>query len=174
MTIAKYALLAVALMLAPIATAVTTSSEAEARCKNCRNAKVVKRTRRTVRRVRRPVRTVVKRTKEFRIKRVRYKRTTRIVTHIIPTYQIRKVKTVFVQKIVSRDNRRVRVGKGRRRTVRRVRGGRGIRESYVVQRGDSLSVIAQRSGLSVAQLKRRNGITNPRNIIKPGQRLIIR
>ncbi len=43
---------------------------------------------------------------------------------------------------------------------------------YVVQRGDSLSMIAKRYSVSPSDLARSNGITNP-NIIYVGQRLVI-
>ncbi|MGI9477774.1 MAG: peptidoglycan DD-metalloendopeptidase family protein [Hyphomicrobiaceae bacterium] len=42
--------------------------------------------------------------------------------------------------------------------------------TYVVRRGDSLYAIARQTGVSVARLKRLNGITNVRNI-RPGVRL---
>jgi peptidoglycan endopeptidase LytE len=43
---------------------------------------------------------------------------------------------------------------------------------YVVQRGDNLSLIAQRFGVPVKALVRANDITNP-NLIHPGRRLVI-
>jgi LysM repeat protein len=46
------------------------------------------------------------------------------------------------------------------------------RVTYVVKRGDQLSVIAKRFGVSLAALERANGITNP-NSIQPGQVLVI-
>lgn len=45
-------------------------------------------------------------------------------------------------------------------------------EVYVVRRGDSLSSIARRSGLTEQELMARNGITN-RNLIRVGQKLSI-
>jgi LysM repeat protein len=44
--------------------------------------------------------------------------------------------------------------------------------TYIVQRGDTLSAIAYRHGVSVTDLVRANGIVNP-NRIYPGQRLLI-
>lgn len=44
--------------------------------------------------------------------------------------------------------------------------------SYVVESGDTLSVIAERFGVSVAALSEANGITDV-NTIRPGQELII-
>jgi LysM repeat protein len=46
------------------------------------------------------------------------------------------------------------------------------RVTYTVKRGDQLSVIAKRFGVSLAALARANGITNP-NSIQPGQVLVI-
>lgn len=43
---------------------------------------------------------------------------------------------------------------------------------HVVQRGESLSAIAQRYQVSLSELARKNGITNP-NVIYVGQRLVI-
>ena len=43
---------------------------------------------------------------------------------------------------------------------------------YVVKRGDSLTKIADRFGMSVEELKRLNGLTS--NLIRPGQRLRVR
>ncbi|MGH1488851.1 MAG: LysM peptidoglycan-binding domain-containing protein [Acidimicrobiales bacterium] len=44
--------------------------------------------------------------------------------------------------------------------------------SYVVEPGDTLSVIAEQFGVTVAALSEANGITDV-NTIKPGQELII-
>jgi LysM repeat protein len=44
--------------------------------------------------------------------------------------------------------------------------------TYIVQRGDTLSAIAYRHGVSVTDLVRANGIANP-NRIYPGQRLLV-
>jgi LysM repeat protein len=44
--------------------------------------------------------------------------------------------------------------------------------SYVVEPGDTLSVIAARFGVSVDALSQANGITDP-NSIRPGQELVI-
>ena len=46
------------------------------------------------------------------------------------------------------------------------------RVTYVVKRGDELSLIAKRFGVSTSALARANGITNP-NSIQPGQVLVI-
>jgi LysM repeat protein len=46
------------------------------------------------------------------------------------------------------------------------------RVTYVVKRGDRLSVIAKRFGVTTTALARANGITNPDNI-QPGQVLVI-
>ncbi|MFW8564597.1 peptidoglycan DD-metalloendopeptidase family protein [Orrella sp. 11846] len=43
-------------------------------------------------------------------------------------------------------------------------------ESYTVRSGDTLSSISRRTGVSVAELQRLNGISNP-SMIRPGQRL---
>lgn len=51
---------------------------------------------------------------------------------------------------------------------------RKAHKSYVVKRGDSLSLIAQRHGVSVSDLKRWNRSVKKREYIYPGQRLIIR
>lgn len=48
----------------------------------------------------------------------------------------------------------------------------GGQQVYVVQRGDTLSQIAERFGVSTADLARANGITNPRLIVA-GQQLVI-
>lgn len=48
----------------------------------------------------------------------------------------------------------------------------GGRQVYVVQRGDTLSQIAERFGVSTTDLAQANGITNPR-LIYAGQQLII-
>lgn len=45
-------------------------------------------------------------------------------------------------------------------------------QTYTVKRGDTLSQIAQRYGVSTADLARANGITNPR-LIYAGQQLVI-
>lgn len=45
-------------------------------------------------------------------------------------------------------------------------------DSYVVRRGDSLYAISRRTGVSVAELKRLNGITNVR-ALRPGMRLTL-
>lgn len=44
--------------------------------------------------------------------------------------------------------------------------------SYVIEPGDTLSVIAERFGVSVDALSQANGITDP-NSIRPGQQLVI-
>lgn len=44
--------------------------------------------------------------------------------------------------------------------------------TYVIKKGDSLSAIAHRHGLSVAQVATLNGIKNP-NLIRVGQRLLL-
>lgn len=49
-------------------------------------------------------------------------------------------------------------------------GGGQVRGSYTVERGDTLSGIAERFGTDVATLARSNGISNP-DLIYPGQRL---
>lgn len=54
-----------------------------------------------------------------------------------------------------------------RRPVAAPEGG-----SYVVRRGDSLYAISRRTGVSVAELKRLNGITNVR-ALRPGMRLTL-
>ncbi|MDG1325311.1 MAG: LysM peptidoglycan-binding domain-containing protein, partial [Opitutales bacterium] len=43
---------------------------------------------------------------------------------------------------------------------------------YVVRKGDSLSIIASRFGVSLSALSSRNGIASP-NLIKVGQKIII-
>ena len=48
----------------------------------------------------------------------------------------------------------------------------GGQQTYVVKRGDTLSQIAERFGVSAADLARANGITNPR-LIYAGQQLVI-
>lgn len=48
----------------------------------------------------------------------------------------------------------------------------GGQQTYVVQRGDTLSQIAERFGVSTTDLARANGITNPR-LIYAGQQLVI-
>ncbi|MBW1997896.1 MAG: LysM peptidoglycan-binding domain-containing protein [Deltaproteobacteria bacterium] len=51
---------------------------------------------------------------------------------------------------------------------------RVARESYhVVRRGETLSGISNRYGISVEEICRLNGIS-PRDIIRPGQRLLVR
>ncbi|MCF8030907.1 MAG: LysM peptidoglycan-binding domain-containing protein [Desulfohalobiaceae bacterium] len=45
--------------------------------------------------------------------------------------------------------------------------------TYVVKRGDTLSEIAQRFGLSVSKLRRINGMHRGEHLIRPGQRLAI-
>lgn len=49
-----------------------------------------------------------------------------------------------------------------------------LRNEYTVRRGDNLSTIARRFGVSVAGLRRLNDIPPPGNLIHPGQRLRIR
>jgi LysM repeat protein len=44
--------------------------------------------------------------------------------------------------------------------------------SYVVRKGDSLSVIAKRYGLSVAEISALNGIANP-NLVREGQKIVL-
>ena len=56
---------------------------------------------------------------------------------------------------------------GRRSDVRRAAGGAG----YEVRRGDSLSRIALSFGVSVAQLRRWNGLNG--DLIRPGQQLVV-
>lgn len=48
----------------------------------------------------------------------------------------------------------------------------GNEQVYIVQRGDTLSGIARRFGVTVNYLVNRNGITNP-DLIFPGQRIIV-
>ena len=51
--------------------------------------------------------------------------------------------------------------------------GERVPITYEVRRGDSLSAIAARYGVSVGDLAKTNGLRHP-NLIRPGQKLLIR
>lgn len=57
-------------------------------------------------------------------------------------------------------------------TAEPVRAWPAETSTYVVRKGDSLSVIAKRYGLSVAEITALNGIENP-NLVREGQKLVL-